>query len=467
MSHRDEDHTNLLGALAYNIKEKHGYTLKYSYFTNHRDLTEYGLPTSVHWTHVKVFLRNKNRLWNIQGTQEIKQNEKKGDAYLKFLGHGGKGNNPNDESLIVRFQYGLYSILIMGDATIDTYRAHEIEECSILHAAHHGAISEGSNSFEYLIKKARPSYLVISSHLISKNYHPNPYVIYRSLHQPNNLSPVTTTPKKYHVIATQDCLSSALYEFTPFREWEFIPVATFKMNDRLDRKPLTIYRTTKNIFHTGSNGTIIFTWNKETNSTITHTHQDYTSTPSIEQTVKTTRDIGKKALKRKGILKIGENITIPIDFLSTTRTLSEDRTGKIISENTINCYSFMIKQLTKFKLIYLTLPFKSSQNEDLHPVPTFTHLSNNIPSLCFKRLESVWIEFDGTERAEIITMLNNPDTINIGHYPLVKYFKFVGIQPSEVLISKTLLNMFFSRIEKEKFFEILRDQVPKKKLALE
>lgn len=69
----------------------------------------------------------------------------------------------------------------MGDATKKTYNFKDMpERCTIYHAAHHGATSDDSNQ-EALLARINPQNVVISSHLISKDFHPDPYVEQRAL----------------------------------------------------------------------------------------------------------------------------------------------------------------------------------------------------------------------------------------------------------------------------------------------
>lgn len=55
----------------------------------------------------------------------------------------------------------------------------------------------------------------------------------------------------------------------------FSPLATFRLSSSLDSTFLTIYTTERNIFHTGSNGIIVFTLTSQNKDDIHRTHFDY------------------------------------------------------------------------------------------------------------------------------------------------------------------------------------------------
>lgn len=178
--------------------------------------------------------------------------------------------NKNHNSLVIRVSYGIWSILLTGDATEKTFESinpNDLKNITILQASHHGAVTDGSNS-QGFINLTQPSYVILSAPQYSSYDHPNWNVVYRYV--------------KY--LITKKCTSS-LYNFFYLNknippldinlsknqvfvaEGFFCPILSYQRtlldkNGCEDDKYYAICLTNCNLFHTGSHGTVIFTLEK-------------------------------------------------------------------------------------------------------------------------------------------------------------------------------------------------------------
>ncbi|NOY06223.1 MAG: MBL fold metallo-hydrolase [Chlorobi bacterium] len=90
----------------------------------------------------------------------------------------------NDQSLVLKLQYGKTSFLLTGDAEKKSerwmaYRYDGFLKADVLKVGHHGSRSSTSPEF---LARVRPRYAVISCGFLNKFRHPNPRILHR-LHE--------------------------------------------------------------------------------------------------------------------------------------------------------------------------------------------------------------------------------------------------------------------------------------------
>lgn len=105
-----------------------------------------------------------------------------GELHLKFLGPVKQFDNKNNDSIVVRLDFGENSILMTGDASKDaevmllnTYSAAELD-CDVLKVGHHGSNSSSLSSF---LKVVTPEYALISCGVDNEYGHPTSKVLAR------------------------------------------------------------------------------------------------------------------------------------------------------------------------------------------------------------------------------------------------------------------------------------------------
>ena len=193
----------------------------------------------------------------------------------------------NDNSLIVKVTYDKKSILLTGDATKRTIDSIKLElkpliqDITIFQAAHHGANTDGSNNADF-IKSTNPLYTVFSSHRYSQYEHPDWRTVVRFCKNWNHAD----FPDNYHLLflnsyVTANKLTDQDY-FLANNNGHFLKaVASYSKTDKdnegnlLDRRPYGVYVTNYPIFHTGSNKTLEFKWEKDSGNGIELTAHDH------------------------------------------------------------------------------------------------------------------------------------------------------------------------------------------------
>lgn len=93
---------------------------------------------------------------------------------------GWLASNPaeDDESLVLRFEYGQTSALLVGDAhrRIEKFLIDENPRADLLKIGHHGSLTSSSPEF---LEAVRPSFAVVSCGLYNSFHHPRPEVMRR------------------------------------------------------------------------------------------------------------------------------------------------------------------------------------------------------------------------------------------------------------------------------------------------
>jgi len=99
-----------------------------------------------------------------------------GELHLEFLGPVKEFNDKNEDSIVVRADFGENSILMTGDAEDDaeeeilkTYSSSYID-CDVLKVGHHGSDSSTTEAF---LKAVSPEYALISCGVNNKYGHPH------------------------------------------------------------------------------------------------------------------------------------------------------------------------------------------------------------------------------------------------------------------------------------------------------
>jgi len=99
-----------------------------------------------------------------------------GELHLEFLGPVKEFNDKNEDSIVVRVDFGENSILMTGDAEegaeeelLKTYSTAELD-CDVLKVGHHGSSSSTTVDF---LKAVSPEYALISCGVDNKYGHPH------------------------------------------------------------------------------------------------------------------------------------------------------------------------------------------------------------------------------------------------------------------------------------------------------
>ncbi len=84
----------------------------------------------------------------------------------------------DDESLVLRLQYGSSSVLLVGDAhkRIEKFLAEEAPQADLLKVGHHGSATSSSPEF---LEAVKPRYAVVSVGFYNSFKHPRPEVMRR------------------------------------------------------------------------------------------------------------------------------------------------------------------------------------------------------------------------------------------------------------------------------------------------
>ena len=105
-----------------------------------------------------------------------------GELHIEFLGPVKEFNDKNEDSIIIRADFGENSIIMTGDAEegaekeiLKTYSASDLD-CDVLKVGHHG--SKGSSTEEFL-SAVSPEYALISCGIDNKYGHPHDEAITR------------------------------------------------------------------------------------------------------------------------------------------------------------------------------------------------------------------------------------------------------------------------------------------------
>lgn len=227
----------------------------------------------------------------------------KGDFEINFLNEGNlsEQNKTNENSLVVKVNCRGKSVLFTGDATRETYEHNEyvnnpnsvkylidpnkIKDVDIYQAAHHGSIESGENDFR-LIRTINPKYVVFSAPRIPYRddwRHPSWQLVdFFDKNMPDKGWP--------HYLF----LDKNIFPMEIFNKENETFVASYKRKEDLE-KYYSIYATRRNIFHTGSHGTVIFSINK--NKDIDVNTYDY-DIPIINQSNFSTKNqINKNIIK--------------------------------------------------------------------------------------------------------------------------------------------------------------------------
>jgi len=91
---------------------------------------------------------------------------------------GWTGKDPDDQSLILRMQYGQTSVLLVGDAhqRIEQFLIAESPQADLLKVGHHGSATSSSPEF---LEAVKPRFAVVSVGFYNSFRHPRPEVMQR------------------------------------------------------------------------------------------------------------------------------------------------------------------------------------------------------------------------------------------------------------------------------------------------
>jgi len=190
---------------------------------------------------------------------------------INFVNCASRNNaDKNGNSLVIKFTYGKCSVLLTGDATKKTFESINpdyLRNITILQASHHGASTDGAND-QSLIKATQPSYIVLSAPRYSSYGHPDWRIIKRFFQhlgtQKNGLKGFYKFFYLNKSIAPLD-MNKEENNFAN-NSWIFYPVLSYQKIEKddygefIDDDYYAICLTNCNIFHTGSHGTVIFSW---------------------------------------------------------------------------------------------------------------------------------------------------------------------------------------------------------------
>jgi len=105
-----------------------------------------------------------------------------GELHLKFLGPTERFDEKNNDSIVVRLDFGENSIMMTGDAEteaekaiVKTYSASELD-CDVLKVGHHGAKTSTTKDF---LAAVSPEYAIISCGIDNSYGHPKSEILER------------------------------------------------------------------------------------------------------------------------------------------------------------------------------------------------------------------------------------------------------------------------------------------------
>ncbi len=105
-----------------------------------------------------------------------------GELHLKFLGPTERFDEKNNDSIVVRLDFGENSIMMTGDAEIDaekslvsTYNSAELD-CDVLKVGHHGSTTSTTKNF---LNAVSPEYAIISCGIDNSYGHPKAEILER------------------------------------------------------------------------------------------------------------------------------------------------------------------------------------------------------------------------------------------------------------------------------------------------
>lgn len=307
-SHPDQDHYNLIPSLRTSLLNKYEKDQSQIHITYHingwYELADFGFKKikltkdekvqEVEWGKNKEvcyktvdYKWENNQLKKTENASPTKEAKFSNDGIeIRFInGNTIKSTSEtsqttNSNSLLVKITYKNRSVLLTGDANLKTFEKIKenniiIGEIDILQVSHHGAQTEGSHSIGFL-KETQPRFIIFSAPLYSSYDHPNWHVVqrfakhflehrqpqdhYQLLRISKNLSPLDMRKeeKKFSDLLGQNSKRMFL-PILSYRRTE----TTQEDGERKDENFYAIYLTNYPIFHTGSHGSIIFSWNKE------------------------------------------------------------------------------------------------------------------------------------------------------------------------------------------------------------
>jgi competence protein ComEC len=147
------------------------------------------LPTVKTYTDLRSAVETSGAEWKAVGAGE--RYDLGGGALLNVLAptqpfftreqiRSGGGNEPNANSIVVRLDYGDFSMLLPGDAEAQTEDRMESKEANlaakILKVAHHGSKYATSENF---LRRVKPEAAIISDGDFNHYGHPSPLVLER------------------------------------------------------------------------------------------------------------------------------------------------------------------------------------------------------------------------------------------------------------------------------------------------
>lgn len=307
LSHPDDDHCNIINALSlYFPKNQIENKMKEAQFKSVElfisDKYEIGKYTKVD---LEKYLKT---------VHEQKKISFEGMLVEIFSPNEVHSEN-NENSLVVKISYGRHSVLLTGDATEKTYKniqkKQNLKDVSILQASHHGSKTDGSNSDE-LINLVNPSYVVFSAPKYSQFRHPDWNIVERFY---KHLSTNAKKDKKFHFFYLNKNISPSDMEgdSCDFSKSIFAPIVSYRIKEEkcefLDDQFYAIYLTNRNIFHTGSHGTIVFSWGKSSDDISVQTY-DYDGDFLKETTDKILFTEGEVQKKLSDLLEREKNLDV-------------------------------------------------------------------------------------------------------------------------------------------------------------
>lgn len=295
-------------------------------------------------------------------------------AAVEFLNNKGKvrkdyiGDDDNVNSLVVRFKSGDVSVLLTGDATKTTWENCKTDRtASIYQLSHHGAATDNSTT-DILLGQVKPECCVISSHLFSIHNHPAPSVVsmvkeYFSGKDPNPNSPETNQEKIediYHFLSLQMPLDKLTIGKTG--NPAFFPVLILQKNSEEfeKRRTQTVFATRYPIYHTASNGTLIFSWNPTVSQSVNVEHRDFNAyTERRKKVIRLTDDQNMKfswhdtAKITRRLLNESKNTHTPLAINAVgntfdTETLEGFNSLQVISLKASDRFNLTQNEIEKF-----------------------------------------------------------------------------------------------------------------------
>jgi DNA internalization-related competence protein ComEC/Rec2 len=122
----------------------------------------YGKETGVYKDYYDALAKSKD---TVTKDPNVGEEMTVGELHLKFLGPTERFDEKNNDSIVVRFDFGENSIMMTGDAEteaeralVETYSVSELD-CDVLKVGHHGAKTSTIKDF---LKAVSPEYALIS-----------------------------------------------------------------------------------------------------------------------------------------------------------------------------------------------------------------------------------------------------------------------------------------------------------------